>query len=82
MTLRLHFTVIEVRRYTTPEGRDVLGEYLGSLKDAATRARIEIRLAKLAMGLFGDSKSLGSGLHELRVDYGPGYRVYYANIGL
>jgi len=45
------------------------------------RARINVRIARLAMGNFGDCKSLGKGLFELRIDYGPGYRVYFARIG-
>lgn len=73
--------MFDVRRYTGLDGTDVVGKYLARLKDSTARARIEFRIAKLTMGLLGDTKSLGDGLHELRVDYGPGYRVYYANIG-
>ena len=45
------------------------------------RARINIRIARMAAGNFGDCKSLGKGVFELRIDYGPGYRVYFARIG-
>jgi putative addiction module killer protein len=47
----------------------------------APQAKIAARINRLAAGNFGDSKSLRQGLYELRVDWGPGYRVYYAMIG-
>jgi putative addiction module killer protein len=69
---------IEIRRYLTKAGRDVFGDWLSSLKDARTQAKIVARVDRLALANFGDCKSLGAGLFELRVDWGPGYRVYYA----
>jgi hypothetical protein len=51
--------VIEIRRYTTAEGRDVFGEWLVSLADLKARARIAVRIDRLAGGNFGDSKSTG-----------------------
>ena len=72
---------VELRRYLTKTGKDVLGEWLGGLKDIRTRAKIAARIDRLAVGNFGNCKSLGSGLYELRIDWGPGYRVYYALIG-
>lgn len=56
-------------------------DWLGSLRDRRARARIAVRLERLADGNFGDSKSLKGGVHELRVDYGPGYRVYFFQRG-
>jgi len=73
--------VIDVRRYVTRAGKDVFGEWLGSLKDARARAKIVIRIDRLSAGNFGDCKPLGQALHELRIDWGPGYRVYYAMLG-
>jgi putative addiction module killer protein len=72
--------VIEIRRYTTAEGRDVFGEWLGNLADLTARARIAVRIDRLAGGNFGDSRAIGRGLYELRIDWGPGYRVYYGKI--
>ena len=72
--------MFEIRRYTTAEGRDVFGEWLTNLADLKARARIAVRIDRLAGGNFGDSKSIGEGLHELRIDWGPGYRVYYGKI--
>jgi len=72
---------MEVLRYLTEEGKDVVGQWLADLNDAQARARIAARIARLAVGNFGDSKALGDGVSELRVDWGPGYRVYYAMTG-
>jgi putative addiction module killer protein len=72
--------MIELRRYLTESGRDVLGEWLAGIRDARTRAKIAARLARLAVGNFGDCKAIRDGVWELRVDWGPGYRVYYAMI--
>ncbi len=51
------------------------------LKDRAAGARIRARLARLRLGNFGDTNTLGGGLHELRIDHGPGYRVYFGRAG-
>ena len=51
------------------------------LGDARAQAKIATRINRLAAGNFGDCKSLRQGLYELRVDWGPGYRAYYAMIG-
>ncbi|MBF5089766.1 type II toxin-antitoxin system RelE/ParE family toxin [Novosphingobium sp. NBM11] len=55
--------------------------WLGSLRDRRARARIVVRLERLADGNLGDCKSLKDGVHELRIDYGPGYRVYFFQRG-
>jgi putative addiction module killer protein len=72
---------IESRRYLTASGRDVFGGWLTGLKNTRTEAKILARIDRLSLGNFGDCKSLGGGLFELRIDWGPGYRVYYAMIG-
>ena len=51
--------------------------WFAALKDARARARIAIRIDRLAQGNAGDVKPVGAGISELRVDYGPGYRVYF-----
>jgi putative addiction module killer protein len=66
---------IEVRQ--TNEFRD----WLRRLKDANAVARIVARIRRMELGNLGDSKNLGGGLMELRVDYGPGYRVYFMHRG-
>ena len=71
--------MIEIRRYVTRTGRDMVGDWLAGL-DNQTRARIAARIDRLALGNFGDSKFLREGVSELRIDWGPGFRVYYAMV--
>ncbi len=72
---------MEIRRYVTRTGKDVVGEWLARLDDVQARARVVARIDRLAVGNSGDSKRLRSGVSELRIDWGPGYRVYYAIVG-
>jgi putative addiction module killer protein len=74
-------SVIEVRHYVTRSGKDVFGDWLLRLADARARAKIANRIDRLAAGNLGDCKHLSHGVSELRIDWGPGYRVYYAMIG-
>lgn len=71
----------EVQRYVDEGGRDLIGEWLAKLRDTQARARIAARIARLSAGNFGDCKPLRDGVWELRVDWGAGYRVYYAMAG-
>ncbi len=73
--------MIEVLRYVTSSGKDVVGEWLGGLADARTRAKIAVRIARLAADNFGDCKRLREGVSEMRINWGPGYRVYFAMAG-
>jgi len=73
--------VIEVRHYLSRAGKDVFDDWLTQLADLHAQAKIASRINRVAAGNFGDCKPLRSGLYELRVDWGPGYRVYYAMIG-
>ncbi len=73
--------VIEVRHYVSRAGKDLFDDWLTHLADARAQAKIASRINRLAAGNFGDCKPLRQGLNELRIDWGPGYRVYYAMIG-
>ncbi|BAH73465.1 type II toxin-antitoxin system RelE/ParE family toxin [Solidesulfovibrio magneticus] len=70
-----------VRRYRTEDGREVVTEWLAGLRDIRARARIAARIDRLKAGNLGDTKPLRDGVSELRVDYGPGYRVYFGVVG-
>jgi putative addiction module killer protein len=72
---------LEVREYQTAEGKTPLTEWLEGLRDSPTRGRIVARLDRLKAGLLGDWKSVGGSICELRIDHGPGYRVYYRQEG-
>lgn len=56
-------------------------KWFDKLKDRNARARIDIRIRRLSLGNPGDVKALGKGVSELRIDYGPGYRVYFTRKG-
>ena len=56
-------------------------KWLDGLDDARAYARIETRIIRLGLGLPGDVKSVGKGVSELRINYGPGYRVYFTKRG-
>jgi len=73
--------VIGVRHYLSRAGKDVFDDWLTQLADLHAQAKIASRINRVAAGNFGDCKPLRPGLYELRVDWGPGYRVYYAMIG-
>jgi putative addiction module killer protein len=60
---------------------DVFSEWFESLNDRTAVARIATRLARLQAGLMGDVKSVGDSVAELRIDHGPGYRVYFVQRG-
>jgi putative addiction module killer protein len=56
-------------------------QWFNSLRDRGVRARINARIRRLSLGNFGDVKPIGEGVSELRIDFGPGYRVYFVQRG-
>lgn len=71
----------ELLEYLTESGRSPFREWLHSLRDPQTRARIRIRLNRVRLGNLGDCRPVGEGVSELRLDFGPGYRVYLGQEG-
>ena len=67
--------MVEIRKTET------FAKWLDGLDDIRARARILVRIERLAAGNLGDVKPVGEGVSELRIDYGPGYRVYYKKQG-
>ncbi|MDN5872265.1 MAG: type II toxin-antitoxin system RelE/ParE family toxin [Nitrococcus sp.] len=72
---------IELEEYLTAEGVAPFSQWLAGLRDGNARVRIARRLTRLRTGLMGNTKAVGGGVIELREDYGPGYRVYFAYHG-
>jgi len=67
--------MIEIRK------TDNFAKWINGLRDIRARARVLVRIERLASGNPGDVKAIGEGLSELRINYGPGYRVYYKRRG-
>lgn len=67
--------MVEIRK------TDLFVEWLDNLRDLQARARVQARIERIVMGNLGDAKSVGQGVSELRINYGPGYRVYFAKRG-
>ena len=67
--------MVEIRK------TELFAKWIDALEDIRARARILVRIERLAAGNPGDVKPVGEGVSELRIDYGPGYRVYYTQRG-
>ena len=67
--------------YGKPDGKSPFQEWLNNLKDRKARAKINARLTRVTLGNLGDYKSVGDGVCELRINYGKGYRIYFAQVG-
>ena len=67
--------------YLTEPGKKPFKDWLDGLKDVTARAKIRVRLDRVRLGLLGDNRFVGEGVYELKIDHGPGYRVYYAREG-
>ena len=60
---------------------EIFVRWLDGLRDVRARARVQVRIERLAAGNPGDVRPVGEGVSEMRIDYGPGYRVYFKKIG-
>lgn len=67
--------MIEIRQ------TEVYASWFAKLRDRQARARIDVRIRRLSLGNPGDVRPVGEGVSELRIDYGPGYRVYFIQRG-
>ena len=73
--------MIEIQRYRRPDGSAPFDEWYGSVPDLAGRLRVMERIYRMAEGNFGDRVAVGEGVFELRIHFGPGYRIYYGRQG-
>lgn len=73
--------MVEVRHFLTNTGRSVFAEWFNALNDKKAQSIITARITRMTAGNFGDSKQVQGAVRELRIDYGPGYRIYYAVTG-
>jgi putative addiction module killer protein len=73
--MRLQFVMLEIRKTET------YAQWIDNLRDLQARARVQVRIERLAAGNPGDVRAVGEGVSELRIDYGPGYRVYFTKRG-
>ena len=71
----------ELREYLTEAGRNPFRDWLHSLRVLQARARIRVRLNRVRLGNLGDCEPVGEGVIELRLHFGPGYRVYFGQDG-
>jgi putative addiction module killer protein len=71
----------KVENYVTENGDDVFQAWMSGLKDLRARVLVDKTIAKIRLGNFGDHKGVGEGVQEIRLDHGPGYRIYYAEHG-
>lgn len=73
--------MLEILEYATEEGSVPFRDWLGGLRDKQTRARVRVRLNRVRLGNLGDYKPVGQGVYELRIQHGPGYRIYFGRRG-
>jgi len=73
--------MFEIRHYVTFDGHDVFAEWRDKLRDSKAKIAVDRRIYRAELGNFGDHKPCREGVQELRIDMGPGYRVYYAQAG-
>lgn len=70
-----------IKTYVRPNGISPFEGWISSLRDKSAKAKIFTRIDRMKFGNFGDYKSVGHGVFELRIHYGPGFRVYFGLLG-
>lgn len=71
----------EIERYVTADGQIPFDNWFDSIRVSKTQTIISKRLDRVRKGNLGDYRSVGGGVFELRIDYGPGYRIYFGQVG-
>ena len=70
-------TAHQIKLFRTFDGKRPFVEWFDSIRDRRAKQKIQVRLDRLSLGNFGDHHRVGEGVTELRIDYGPGYRIYF-----
>jgi len=70
-----------LKTYLSADGKEFFWSWIDSLRDLAGAAKIKVRLNRVEQGNFGDCGAVGEGVRELKIDFGPGYRVYFGEDG-
>lgn len=78
----LHTNPKELTFYTTSSGNIPFSEWYSTIQDQKIRHRIQRRIDRLEDGNVGDCRSVGAGVYELRLHFGPGYRIYFAEVDI
>ncbi len=71
----------DIQNYQTAKGKIPFSEWRDALRDSRAKAKIRAKLNQVRLGNLGDCSLVGEGVCELRIDYGPGYRIYFGQIG-
>jgi putative addiction module killer protein len=71
----------DIELYETEDGKVPYQKWFEELQDLKAKGQIDTRLARVRLGNLGDYDSVGDGVYELRFDIGPGYRLYFAQLG-
>ena len=71
----------EIQRYVTVDGQVPFDNWYNSLRNSKISTTIDKRLNRVILGNLGDCQSVGEGVFELRIDYGPGFRIYFGQVG-
>jgi putative addiction module killer protein len=74
-------SMFKVLIYRSADGREPFAEWFESIRDPSNQDRIDVRLRRMELGNLGDHRAVGEGVCELRLHFGPGYRVYFAREG-
>ena len=72
----------QVESYVRSDGSCPFDDWINSLRDRQARARIRTRIVRVRLGNLGNCEPVGGGVLELKIDYGPGYRVYFGQVGV
>jgi len=79
------YAVIEIKYkiqvYRTDQGKIPFIDWLEDISDTRTKQKIQVSIDRIALGNLGKTRSLGEGIHEIKINYGPGYRVYFGREG-